>query len=516
MTQSPADEYSREELADDARFLARTLADSHPSPFTGHGNRVAYYRTLEELVRAIPDGGESLESFYPRVQGFAAALRDGHTMVLAPETLDSDTEDRLPLGFRVVGDRLYVSEVYEEASTELLGGQLLAVEDIDVPELRRRHARLRSADNRYGDLKYLGRTLASNQARRQQLLGSSTTELSVTVDCSDGTVRTVSLEQVVTETPVATLEQAVDQPSTAGEPAYAFIDEDTALLALPDCSSHREVHEVAAAPGGPAEDIYDTEETYRRLVGEPVPESHEEQVAGLPSATEILTALGTEMADAGTETLVVDTRHNTGGMSLLPYLLIYVLHGWDGVATAVGNQYDAARVSPLSQDQLGEYGHDDDSDGSTGYDFSAYFAETEQRVEEVRTQLSQISPTFGTEVESGEHEALYCPESVVVVTAAKTFSAGMEIPLLLSHLGADIVGVPSSQSPNGPRDTVLTELPNTGLDVRLSNRYHVFQPDEDGAVLEPDVELTPERFEALGHSADASLELALAHARGEL
>lgn len=515
MTASPTGEYSQEELADDVRFLARTLVDSHPSPFTGHGNRVAYYRTLEELVREIPDEGEPLESFYYRAQGFAATLRDGHTRVLAPETLDSDSKDQFPLGFRVVGDRLYVSEVYGE-HTELLGGQLLAVEDIEVSELRRRHSRLRSADNRYGDLNYLGRTLASNQTRLQQLLGSSITEPSVTVDCPDETVRTVTLEPVATETPVATLEQAVDQPSTTGEPAYTFLDEDAALLTLPDCSSHREVHEVAAAPGGPAEDIYDTEETYRRLVGEPVPESHEERVADLPSATERLTTMVTEMADAGTETLVVDARHNTGGMSLLPYLLIYVLYGWDGVATAVENQYDAVRVSPLSQDQLGEYGHDDDSDGATGYDFSTYFSGTKQRVEEVRTQLSQISPTFGAEIESGEHEAVYCPDSVVVVTAAKTFSAGMEIPLLLSHLGADIVGVPSSQSPNGPRDTLVAELPNTGLEVRLSNRYHVFQPDEDGAVLEPDVALTPERFETLDRTADASLELALAHARGEL
>jgi hypothetical protein len=515
MTESPTGAYSREELADDARFLAQTLADSHPSPFTGHRNRVAYYRTLEELVREIPEEGESLESFYYRVQSFAAALRDGHTTVLAPASLDSDSEERLPLGFRVVGDQLYVSEVYSE-DAELLGGRLLSVGDIEVPELRRRHSRLESADNRYGDLNYLGRTLASDQERLQQLLDSSTIEPSATVDCPDGTARTVTLEPVAAETPVATLEQAVDQPSTAGEPAYTFLDEDTVLLTLPDCASHREVHEVAAAPGGPAEDIYDTEETYRRLVGDPVPEGHDEQVADLPSATERLTTLVTEMADAETETLVVDTRHNTGGMSLLPYLLIYVLYGWDGIATAAENQYDAARVSPLSQDQLGEFGHDADSDGATGYDFSTYFAGTDQRVEEIRTQLSQLSPTFSAEVESGEHEARYCPDSVVVVTGPETFSAGMEIPMLLSHLGADIVGVPSSQSPNGPRDTVLAELPNTGLEVRLSNRYHVFQPAEDGAVLEPDVLLTPERFDLLDRRADASLELAVSYARGEL
>lgn len=98
-----------------------------------------------------------------------------------------------------------------------------------------------------------------------------------------------------------------------------------------------------------------------------------------------------------------------------------------------------------------------------------------------------------------------------MVTDAETFSAGVEPAILLSKLGADVVGVPSGQSPNGPPEALLDELTNTGLGNHLSMHHHVFLPDEDGDVLEPDVPLTPDRFRAFDCSADAGVAFAFAH-----
>jgi hypothetical protein len=76
--------------------------------------------------------------------------------------------------------------------------------------------------------------------------------------------------------------------------------------------------------------------------------------------------------------------------------------------------------------------------------------------------------------------------------------------------------VSSGQSPNGPRDALFGELPTTGLEVRVSYRQHVFCPDEAGTVFEPDVTLTPGRFEALDRAGDAAVGLALACSHGEV
>jgi hypothetical protein len=98
---------------------------------------------------------------------------------------------------------------------------------------------------------------------------------------------------------------------------------------------------------------------------------------------------------------------------------------------------------------------------------------------------------------------------VVVVTSATTYSAGAEPAFTLSELGAAVVGVPPSQALNAPRDLLEDELPNTGLDLKTSYRHVESRPGVDGKLFRPDVELTPDRFEAMGRTADAGVRLAL-------
>lgn len=516
MTDERSPLYSKAALTQDLRHLASTLEAVHPEPYSGHGGRVAFHRRLEASIRDVPQDGESLSAFYERVRRFVTRLRDGHTTVVAPDDLDSAVDGRLPVDWRVVGEALFVEAVYTEDHADLLGARLRSVEGIEAEALRERQARITSADNRYGDWKQLARSLGAKPGRCSDLVGQSALPVEVTFERPDGSLDCRRLGVVEADHPVATLESTVGRPETNGRPAYRLLDDGTtALLVLPDCHSHREVHEVVAAPGGPAETMYDTEATYRRTVGEPVPDSHEEMVADIPSATDVLGDLADAMAEAGTERLVVDTRGNTGGTSILPFLLTYVLHGWDGVEATVADQYDAVKTSDEYRDHLGDQAPVETTENPAGFDFSSYFADPAEEAEQVRAQLRQMSPTLSQELEAGEHEDAYRPENVVVVTNAETFSAGMEIPVLLSKLGAEVVGVPSSQSPNGPRDKLTVELPTTGLELTVSYRYHVFLPDAEGTVLRPDRPLTPDRFDAYDRAADAGVRLALDGQSGE-
>jgi hypothetical protein len=451
------------------------------------------------------------------VQRFTARIRDGHTKIIAPDTLDEDIDGRFPFGFRVIGTALYIDAVYDEADTAVLGSRLVAVEGIPVAELRERQAMLESADNVYGDLVGLAGALEGETTDIERLLDGATRTPTLTIETPAGQTEERTIEPIEADEPVETLDTAIGRPETNGEPAYRFLDDDrsAALLVLPDCHSHREVHEIAAFMGGKYQDFYGTRDAYRRLVGEPVPESHGDVLAALPAATGILTDLVSEMADASTGTLMVDTRDNNGGNSLIAYLLTYILHGQDGVTKAVDDMRSIPKDSALYREQYGDDGPIDETANSAGFDFSSCFEDTGTGQEEL-SEFTERSPTFAAEVESGEFAGYYCPETTMVVTSAETFSAGVEPGILLSKLGATVVGVPSMQAPNGPRDILFDELPNTGLEVRTSYRHHEFLPDESGDAFEPDVGLTPTRFEALDRSADAGVRLALAYANDDV
>jgi hypothetical protein len=494
-------------LAADAREFAERLAETHPDPYDGHGGRVAYHRRLAELVRDIPDGGESRAAFARRLQSFAARVRDGHTSVELPEDATETVAGRLPVSWRVVGDALYADAVHDDDHADLLGGRLRAVEGVAVSDLRERVARTQSSDNAFGDRVALADALGPNPGDLAPLV--DTTAPTVRVETASGDRVERTLDPQSPTDPVDTLDRAVDHPDTGGEPAYRFLDGgDTALLALPDCHSHREVVAFGREVGGAASDLYDLEDTYRRVVGDPVPDDPADALAALPAATEVFLHLADEMADASTSTLVVDTRGNGGGSSLAAYALTYALYGRSGVQTAVADQYSVSKHSPLARDQYGDTDRLEPTDDPAGFDFSEYFRDTTARGESVLDELATMSDIFADALDR-DAGGRYEPDDVVVVTNAETFSAGVEPGVLLSKLGATVVGVPSAQAANGPRDVLYDTLPETGLGFRVSYRHHVFQPGRDGTVFEPDTELLPGDFESMGRPADAGVLVAL-------
>lgn len=500
----------RDALAADACAFAETLEDAHPDPYTGHGGRVEFHRRLEELLRELPERGESEAAFARRLQRFAARVRDGHTKVVVPEGAAADVDGRLPLDFRVVGDALYVEAVYEHAHEDLLGGRLQSVDGVSLPELRERMALTESSDNVYGDRYSLCGALGPDPGTLAVLLGDGATEHAFTVECPDGQRVERVLEPTRAENPIATLDRTVAHPDTSGEPAYTMLEDgDAALLTIPDCQTHREPLEAAFSMYDDVPDVYDHRETYRQVVGEPVPEDNDDVVAGIPAATEVFASLAEAMAAAETETLVVDTRGNNGGSSLTAYLLAYVLYGSDGVGEAAIDQYSVSKDSRAYRRQYGDDGPVASSRNPAGFDFESYFRRDSESAAAILDELTAYSETAAAAVEDGEYDGYYAPENVVVVTDAGTFSAGLEPAILLSKLGATVAGVPSAQAANGPRDVLVDDLPNTGLEVRISYRHHVFQPCEDGTVFEPDLPLTAEAFEARGRANDASIALAL-------
>ena len=511
------EKYEKTALVADARELAATLEDAHPDPYAGHGGRVDFHRRLEELVRDIPEDGEREGAFARRLQRFVARVRDGHTSVDVPGEPHAAVDCRFPLDLRVVGDALYVDAVYEDDHADLLGGRLLAVNDVRVPALRERMAAAQSSDNVYGDRQSLCAALGPDPGMLGALLAEDAPTPILTVERSDGERVERTVDHTPAEEPTATLDRALDHPETSGEPAYRLLDGgDAALLTIPDCQTHREPIEAAVAMYDDLPDLYDPRETYRQVVGDPAPDDVDDVLAGIPAATAAFTSLAAEMAAAGTETLVVDTRGNGGGSSLPAYILAWVLYGSDGLGEAAADQYSVSKDSATYRAQYGDDGPLADTDNPAGFDFDSYFTPDSEKQTSILEELTAVSETFAAAVEDGEYDGFYAPEDVVVVTDAETFSAGVEPAVLLSKLGARVAGVPSAQAANGPRDVLFGTLSNTGIEFRTSFRYHAFRPGEDGTVFDVDVALTPQRFEAYDRTSDAGVRLALDAAAGTL
>jgi len=508
----PHDEtYARSELVADVRHLAEQLETAHPDPYDGHGGRVDFHRCVEEAIRAIPDAGEPLHEFYPRVAELVAGVRDGHTDISPPD--DSAIDGELPLGLRVVGDELYVDEVYADAHAELLGGRVVSVEGVPADELFEQMRWLEGSDNVYQDRVSLTLALRGVTPLRF-LVGHPVHEPTFRIETTDGSTEERVVAPTARDDLVATLERTVEPPETNGEPAFRLLDDgSTALLVLPDMFSYREAAEILRSIGH-EQAVEVARSTHDRVVDAAAPDDIEAVVADLPSAVEILTDLVTEMKSAGTDHLVIDTRANTGGNSLLSNLLTYVLYGWEGIATGGEDHIRVPKDSPLYRDCIDDEDRIGETDNPAGFDFESYFeTDRQQQVDRLRDWLSG-SETVAAEFEAGTHEAYYEPECVTVVTAAMTYSAGAEPAFTLSKLGASVVGVPPSQAPNVPRDTLTDELPNTGLRFRTAYRHVESRPDVDGRVFPLTTELTAAQFESMGRPADAGIRLAVAEESG--
>jgi hypothetical protein len=320
-------------------------------------------------------------------------------------------------------------------------------------------------------------------------------------------------------------ESALSLPAfNAAELASGFIGAGgrIAYLRVGSLMRYREAFEVWRAAGfeRPLGDHL-TEVATAALGGAP-PEDIAAKIAAVPSATEMLTALFEEMAHQRTPALVVDLRESTGGNSFFASILEYFLYGREGVIAADPG-YQIPRYSPL---YFANYAGTPEAEQAArlrngGYDF----AEEEQwrrwrrdglTAEELERRRAEFaegveqSPTFASAV-AASYSGVTWPLQVVVVTAARTYSAGFDVAAQLVKHGARIVGVASGQAGNCFIDTLNYQLPHSQLDVSISFKRSLLFPEdaERGALLTPDDELTYDRLAASNFDPHAFVRLAL-------
>ncbi|WP_167837295.1 S41 family peptidase [Halosimplex halophilum] len=504
-------ELTHDEAVADVRAFVDAVESTHPAPFARAGGRFTYYRRAQSVIDDLPTDGCSERALREVVAGLASNVAEYHTFVVHPAA-----DGTLPVSLGIVDGAIRVRAAEADGRRELVGARLGSVDGTNVADLVGRQARLRGSETPHGDLGNLLRSL--RKWRSLPLLldrEDSPDRVGFEFELPDGTTRTETLG------PTADGESTVgpstlDRPTSEGWPAYRLLpDRDAAWLVIPSMTDYREHYELFRDVLDDLDALDDeTLERVRSLAsahtGEPAPDDIDDAIDGIPSALAIFRELAAEMAAAETETLVVDVRGNEGGNRLLADLLAYVLYGWEGVATA-RDRPSAIRYSDrfVAERGTGPFDH-----ASEGRDWDLHPGEYvvddgDPSVEELQHGLGSL-PTFERlEAPDWSAAARYTPSDLVVVTDARTLSAGFSLLAALRRLGAAVVGTAPVQAPTYFGDLIGFSLPNSGIEAKTATTRIETLPDGPDEVLEPDRRLTSEAFDRYDYDRDASVLLAL-------
>ncbi len=509
----------REELVEDVERLAWTIEDAHPDPYARGGGKSAFDQRLEDTIAGIPAEGMTKREFSLHLMPFMAAIGDAHTVIHADFETDWSRPGGIPLYFGAVGEELYVRGVTREDERRLIGARLVSVEGVPFEEIVERHARFRPRENEYGTLAWLGHygdlwcggplaALVPEWKNRSQVtvglrMPSRTVE-----------IYTFALPRQVDYPPIVP-EQTVTLPNTDRcDFAWSFLDAErrVAILRIDGMMRYREALEMWEAHGWRGNRDHGRE-AYEMYQGRSAPDDYADVIAGAPSVTEVFRELVVAMEDAGTRTLLVDLRRNDGGNSFMSNILVYFLYGRDVLLERSPGlevkKYSEYYFEVRPEPSLADINEGRDVPLALGMRDTLSNPRHGLTPELIESRLANLGSmtTFAAELESGEYDAYYTPEHVVVLSTPWTFSSGYTMMRYLYRAGAELAGTPSGQASNCYGDILGFELPNSGLSGSVSHKAYVGYPDDPelGRVLPMDHPMTYEYLRETGFDLDAEV-----------
>jgi hypothetical protein len=500
--------FSRQQLIEDTRELARIIEDTHPDPYTGGGGRIAFHRRLHQALNAIPDEGMTKDEFYRLLRPFVAGVGDAHTNFLRGYKLDSGRPGGVPLGLKVVEESLVVMRI-ERPNEAMLGSRLVSVQGIPLADLVARQRRMEGIDNQYHALHVLATRSLAHRAYMQDLVPEWTDPSRVRVELQrpDGSLAALELTQPGKD------------PAWATPPSLV-------VLPVPGTSGFRQA--FLRPPDGGQEVAY---VRFTNMGG--YREAREQRnpilttIARPPSATDAFRQLVVDMKQRRTQTLILDVRGNPGGNSLISEILVYYLYGKEKLLEMAGvgsGEHGAFRYSRLYFAERKGESLEAINNGRAvplvegDYDFAWSYVDGKPIArrsgpegEPPMVKFLRISPTFRTEYDGGTYSGHYRPRRVIVLCDAGTLSAGFSVVVEFWRLGAETVGTPPAQAPNSFGSATVWKLHHTGLEgmVPMISAAHFPDDPSKAHVLPVDHLLTYERFKSYGFDPNAEYRYAM-------
>ena len=510
-------------LVDDVRQLATILESTHPDPYSHGGGKIAFHRRLQNLIRTIPDEGMTKTEFYRHLCPFLAAVGDGHTSFWEPYHLDGQDPRGIPLYFQVVEDYLYVAGVMNSKDQHLIGAKLVSVEQVPFHELVNRQRQIKGYDNEYQLMRNLGYDGSLWFGKRMEHLLPEWEGDSIQVVLLEGDGKAVThsfLPNTMGPDQLFTAATNVTLPSTEkSNYVYRYIDEEkkTILLLIENMYTYRESFEMETV-AQKSLNIGLAKYIYQKYNNAPPPESKEDLILGIPSATELCRELVEIAKQNQSENLIIDLRRNQGGNAFISSIFLYYFYGKESLISFSNNKsIFIKKYSPLFWKQYWGWDIDDINKHQpielteNDYDFSNYpeYGDNLSRVEAIRIieEEASTAATFWDEYQSEKYSGYYRPKNIFILCSPLTNSSGYAFMYDHWTAGGKLVGIPSSQAGNACGAWVGFELNNTRLGGGISHLYitHFRDNPEMGRTFRPDYEMTYEHLKSFNFDPNAEI-----------
>ena len=515
-------------LVEDIRQLASILESAHPDPYYHGGGKLAFHRRMQNLICSVPENGLTATEFYELLRPFMAAVGDGHTNLMTPSRQNTANRGAIPLYFKVIEKKLYVSGVMDSAHLDLLGSVLVSVEGVEVSDLLLRQSQLRGCDNEFQVLRNLGYDGSLwQQADLRQILPEwrDTSRIQLVLHTPGFEPRAYSLPVTgSTKEQLLVPQTRLQLPSTAkSDYAYKWLDTEkkTVLLLLENMYAYRESFEMGQSIGGDQRHSL-AKYLYERANDRSAPQSYTDIVAGIPSITELCRELVQVMRENQSENLIVDLRRNQGGNAFISTIFYYFFYGKEAMidfgekrsilvkkySPYFWDTYPNRNLADINQHQPLELLPDD-------YDFSGHPEPGYQFSREETIRLIEeeviLSPTFWNEFQSEEYSGYYRPPNIIILCTPMTTSSGYAFMYDHYTAGALVVGTPSSQAGNNFGAWLGFELQNSGIFGHVSHLWITHFPDdpEMGKVFQPHQLLTYDRLRSYDFDPNSEILFAL-------
>ncbi len=512
------DTLTHQQAVDDIRYMLGLLEETHPDPYSAFGGRVGFKREAQSLPEQVPREGMTRAQLYSLLRTFFGKLRDGHTYVSSPPSSGSRVPLRyLPVRFGIATDAVFVQGT-TEGFEDLIGYRLVAVESIPIEQAAARAAMVRPSENEFAAQRWLLVYLRSNRGARR-VFPDIEDGLAVRLAAPDGRIverrLPYQLERSAYYDGPWVAERWEDIEAAPGPFYWQLVGETNVGYLRISSIVGREAYEELQAVG--RQDLRDqVENYYARYLGDSVPTDIDDALERIPCFTQGIFELLTTMEGRGSEHLIVDLRGNGGGWSSLVAPFLLLVYGEEYFEYDYPSEF-VTRISPsflsLNGKSLAEY----NAERGTSYELGdLVFSEENSLASRMdRTAYAKELEALGCGLADHYKElggaALYNPQVVVLVDPA-TFSAAYQFMYRMWHLGAKLVGVPSSQAGNAFTDVTPYKLPNSELEGSIARSAQIFFPgdEERGRVLSPDFPMAWSDFARYGFGEQSEVRYALA------
>lgn len=456
-------------LLQDYDYFFEQLEEIHPDPYSAFGGEKQYRKAVANLRRELSKRDSlTMQEMQYEVNALLSNLHDGHTRMGWPDVPKVVEHGWIPLNFRVIPDGLIVNAVAPEYKA-LAGSKLREVAGEPLEAFLTGLNRLVITENIFGLYNSAADYVRNTNTLRAVFPKFNADSLTLGLTLKDGRDTTVILPFYPDGSPVwKTFIYPPQKNLPRGNHDFAFLDEAKSTM-------YYRMSSVTSADVPGSEDPHVVAEVFKDML--------------------------TQMKDAGSSTLIIDLRGNGGGYTSITYAALYELYGDAFLQKDFGVIY-RTKISQAYLNKQGNTLEQFNENNGTALQIGD-FLESDGGT----SNLDYFMTTRPDILLAQNGAPIYTPESVCVVTNARTFSAAFHFAYFLSQMGAKLVGVPSGQAPNTFMEATQFTLPNSGLNCNASNSTQIIFPENDkrAHILWPDTMLSYEDYRDCDFNLDVEI-----------